>query len=273
MVQEAFALQGLLTHVLRDTGLDGDDGDDEIRPVAGDAGTLTCQRRSWVERETTRRTKLIAFTFLHTHSLAYDAYPVLRSNEVNLRLPCSTKEWKASTPWQWRAATDDVPKQQLYLQEALPLFLKNESPSAAPLDPIPTPLGNYVLLQGPYRQLDTGDPRLIARSLATAPDVQRGDGIIAALLYATHMLGIPVRLGVDRVARSQALFRSNLKLDPCYASAATAPTDLVHPTNLGLAVMDIWAHFFKSNTQRPFINIIGNSLQGCRDILVRQAAR
>jgi hypothetical protein len=32
--------------------------------------------------------------------------------------------------------------------------------------------------------------------------------VISALLYATHALSIPVRLGVDRVARSQAFFWS-----------------------------------------------------------------
>lgn len=33
-------------------------------------------------------------------------------------------------------------------------------------------------------------------------------GAATALLYAAHMLSIPVRLGVDRVARSQAFFWS-----------------------------------------------------------------
>lgn len=38
--------------------------------------------------------------------------------------------------------------------------------------------------------------------------MERGGGVITALLYAAHMLSIPVRLGVDRVARSQAFFWS-----------------------------------------------------------------
>jgi hypothetical protein len=32
------------------------------------------------------------------------------------------------------------------------------------------------------------------------------------------------------------------------------------PRDLSIAVLKIWAHFFKSNTQWPFINIIGQSL-------------
>ena len=61
---------------------------------------------------------------------------------------------------------------------------------------------------GPYRQLHMRDPQRIARALAGCPEIDRSEGVIAALLYATHMLGIPVRLGVDRVAKSQAFFWS-----------------------------------------------------------------
>lgn len=61
---------------------------------------------------------------------------------------------------------------------------------------------------GPYRQLETRDPARIARALSRAPRLERGDGVISALLYAAHALSVPVRLGVDRVARSQAFFWS-----------------------------------------------------------------
>lgn len=61
---------------------------------------------------------------------------------------------------------------------------------------------------GPYRQLETRDPVRIAQAISKSPSVVRSDGVISALLYAIHMLSIPVRLGVDRVARSQAFFWS-----------------------------------------------------------------
>ena len=153
MVREAFGLQALLTQILKDTGLD-DARQSEIRNPdeqqshrSDSRRTLDTQWREWVDRESCRRAKLIAFSFLHTHSIAYNVYPVLRSNEINLRLPCSTKEWKAGTPSQWLSATKEVPKQQLYFQEALSSLLRNKGGPAA-LDPIPTPLGNYVLLHG-----------------------------------------------------------------------------------------------------------------------------
>jgi hypothetical protein len=61
---------------------------------------------------------------------------------------------------------------------------------------------------GPFRKLETRNPSRIAEALCRSPHVKRSDGVISALLYATHALGIPVRLGIDRVARSQAFFWS-----------------------------------------------------------------
>lgn len=137
--------------------------------------------------------------------------------------------------------------------------------------------------------------------------------MISALLYSIHMLSIPVRLGVDRVARSQAFFwsvRHSLAGLECAVllskwlfslarSVGTTPLSdsegrIVHwvwcivdeaysvvdfddvdaasvtvdrePATLGLAVLRIWAYFFKSNTQWPFINIIGRSLEKYREM-------
>ncbi|KAL2826175.1 hypothetical protein BJY01DRAFT_150385 [Aspergillus pseudoustus] len=395
-VQESFVLQDLLIHFIRDVGLEDVEWPPPINDE-NDGASLGRSWRTWIDQESSRRSRLIAFSILHTHSIAYNVYPTLRSNEVNLRLPCSTKEWKAPTPALWHAAMKEIQKPQLYFKEALSLLLKNRN-EGAPLDPIPTPLGNYVLLHGllqrihivrdlslpvmnntaalpreeveklerglrawtsgwqqapestldpnnengpipftsssllalayvriylhlgPYRALETRDPVRIARAIASSPDIERSDDIIAALLYATHMLGIPVRLGVERVARSQAFFwsvRHSLSSLECgvllskwlaklavtmggsplsdsedrilswvrriveeaYSvidfdeeeSQSTYHINIRDPAHLSLAVLKIWAHFFKSNTQWPFINIIGRSLVKYCGILVQNS--
>jgi hypothetical protein len=144
LLQEAFTLQGLLAQVLRDVGL----GEESPDAFSDDNSASQSAWESWVHQESVRRAKLIAFSFLHTHSIAYNVYPVLRSNEINLRLPCSTKEWKASSPSQWQLARRETSKQQLLFQHALSLLLKKPGDGTGALDPIPTPLGNYVLLHG-----------------------------------------------------------------------------------------------------------------------------
>lgn len=145
LVQEAFALQSLLAQVLRDLGLEEEQ--EELRGSTSDLPSLQASWLAWVRQESVRRAKLIAFSFIHVHSVAYNVYPVLRSNELHLYLPCSTKEWKAPTARQWQSARREIGKQQLHFQEALSLLLRNEDCSV-PLDPIPTPLGNYLLLHG-----------------------------------------------------------------------------------------------------------------------------
>ncbi|KAI4759252.1 amidase signature enzyme [Aureobasidium sp. EXF-3400] len=385
MVRQAFAVQETLTQYLRSEGLH-----EVAKPDT--APSLDREWHSWIAEESSRRTKLVAFSFLHTHSIAYDVYPPLRSNEVGLRLPSSTLEWNAPTAVLWDAARRTILKPQLYFKEALSLLFDQRNEPAR-LDPIPTPLGNYVLLHGliqrihivrdlslpvmsdmaalppeeveklerglrcwtsgwqqapessldpnnengpipftsssllalayariylnlgPYRQIQTRDPQRIARALARCPEIDRSEGVIAALLYATHMLGIPVRLGVDRVAKSQAFFwsvRHSLASLDCAIllskwlfnltrSVATQPLndseerilywvkciveeayavvdfddeppeaiDYRNTDDIALAVLKIWAHFFKSNSQWPFINIIGQGLAMYRGMLLQ----
>lgn len=38
------------------------------------------------------------------------------------------------------------------------------------------------------------------------------------------------------------------------------PIDYADPYSLSDAILEIWSHFFKSNTQWPFINTIGEAL-------------
>ncbi|KAM5350723.1 hypothetical protein ACJ41O_007228 [Fusarium nematophilum] len=364
ILEEAFALQGLLIQVLRDLGLEEQDTNLDSDTSLQDTWL------AWVHQESVRRAKLISFSFTHTHSIAYNIYPPLRTNEIHLRLPCHTAEWQAPTAVAWKAAHDQIKKQQLSFQEALSLLLRG---GEGALDPIPTPIGNYMLLHGllqriyivrdlslpmvdkcaalppdeldkldqglrswttswqqapessldpnnengpipftsssllglayvrihlnigPYRQLETRDPDRIAKALMKCPDVERSDGVISALLYAAHALSIPVRLGVERVARSQAFFwsvRHSLSALEC-AVLLTSEDRMLHwirciveeafsvvdfdqdevdlqldPRGLSLAVLKIWAHFFKSNTQWRFINMIGASLERYRELLI-----
>lgn len=139
LMQEAFSLQSMLVRSLRDFGLA------ENVTVAPRHSPLLWHE--WAEEESIRRTRLISFCFVHIHSIAYNVYPMLRSSEIHLRLPCSTKEWKAATASDWEAAQREAGPQPLFFQEALAILLQPSRTSVVP-DPIPTPLGNYILLHG-----------------------------------------------------------------------------------------------------------------------------
>ncbi|KAJ5689182.1 hypothetical protein N7462_003574 [Penicillium macrosclerotiorum] len=374
LVQEAFQLQIQLVQHLREAGLS------ESYP---DSRVASQDWYEWADQESIRRTKLISFCFIHIHSVAYNAYPSLRSNEIHMRLPCSTKEWTANNAIEWEVAQRDRGPQQLLFQDALTLLLQ-KSRSAVPLEPIPSPLGNYMLLHGllqrihivselslpngnhstslpteelnkieralrswtsvwqqapessldpqnangpipftssallglayvrlslnlgPYRRLETRDPTTIAKTLCRSPKPERSYRLIPALIYSAHALSIPVRLGIDHIAMSQAFFWSVrhslaslecavllskwlftlaeaapdqalsenesriLRWTQCIVEEAYSSIDLedeseaprnLEPSTLGMAVLRLWARLFRRNTQWPFINILGQSLE------------
>ncbi|RAH47865.1 uncharacterized protein BO95DRAFT_461615 [Aspergillus brunneoviolaceus CBS 621.78] len=380
LVQEAFGLQNLLVRCLREFGLA------ENIIAAPRHGPL--QWHEWAEEESIRRTRFISFCFVHIHSIAYNIYPVLRSSEVHLRLPCSTKEWNAATAHEWEAAQKEVGSQQLFFQDALALLLQ-PARHPVPLEPIPAPLGNYILLHGllqrihlvselsipngdhsfslpteelnkleralrtwtsvwqqapessldphnengpipftsssflglayvrlslnlgAYRQLETRDPYRIAAALHRSPRPSRSYQLTPALIYAAHALSVPVRLGIDHVARSQAFFwsvRHSIASLECAVllskwllslaetggtqSLSSNESRILHwtrcivqeaydsldpdkdetfpgldPTSLGLAVIQLWARLFRKNTQWPFINVMGESLEQYLDLI------
>ncbi|KKK15442.1 hypothetical protein ARAM_005354 [Aspergillus rambellii] len=389
LVQEALGLQGLMVRSLREFGLTESFSVTSTHPPQ--------QWHEWAEEESIRRTLLLSFCYVHIHSIAYNIYPVLRSSEVHLRLPCSTKEWKAGSAEEWETAQKEVGSPQLFFQDALAHLLQPPRSSSVLLDPIPTPVGNYILLHGllqrihlvselsiskgnqplalpieelnkleralhswtsvwqqapessldqgnengplpftssallglayvrlslnlgPYRHLETRDPMTIASALHRAPKLEPTSYLTPALLYSAHALSIPVRLGIDHIARSQAFFWSvqhsvasldcavllskwlmSLKDDQnltenkenesrilywtrCIVQEAYTSMDLdasdsfpgiepgsgiatgtainLETRSLGFAVIKLWARLFRKNTQWPFINVLGESLE------------
>ncbi|UPX19705.1 uncharacterized protein EKO05_0009959 [Ascochyta rabiei] len=278
LLQQAFCLRGLLVQTLRDIGL-------REESVGNTASTSkSAMWDQWVQLESARRTKLVAFCYINVHSIAYNIHPLLWSSELHLKLPCCTPQWQASSAAQWFALRRDNKEEQMPFQQALSLLLQGPTGSET-VRPIPSPIGNYILLHailqrihvvrelsfpmtsstkisaselqtvsralrswtslwqqtpesildpnnesgpipftssallvvayvrlsldiGQYRYLDSRDPTTIAAGLAQLPDIERNDNLLSALLYSTHALSIPVRLGIDRVARSQAFFWS-----------------------------------------------------------------
>ncbi|CAG8944189.1 unnamed protein product [Penicillium salamii] len=374
LLKAAFRLRSLLTQYLRICGM-------REAPVSGKLSW-----NEWIKNETARRTKLVSFCFLNIHSVAYNAAASIRSSEIFLRLPCTTKEWNATSMQEWEAAHSGIEAEQLEFPVVLDRMLRS-SDKVVTLSPIPSPLGSYVVLQGliqrcslvrdlalglpnepshlpseelnklegalrswtfiwqqapessldplnengpiaftsssllglayirlslnigPFRRLETRDPAIIANFLLKCPLPERGPRLTPALIYAVHAMTIPVRLGIDFLARSQAFF---LSVRYCLASMECAVflskwlltlvpsmADLtginyitefeirvltwirdilqeandsidaedeerlpfVKPFDMSVAVLRLWARFFRGNLQWPFINIIGLALQ------------
>ena len=278
LLQQAFCLRGLLVQTLRDIGLR------EENANTNGSSSRSAMWDQWVQLESARRTKLVAFCYINVHTIAYNVHPLLWSSELHLRLPCCTPQWQASSAAQWSALRRDNREDQMPFQQALSVLLQGSTGSDT-VQPIPSPIGNYILLHallqrihvvrelsfpltpspkistselqtlsralrswtslwqqtpesildpnnesgpipftssallvvayvrlsldiGQHRHLDSRDPDTIAAGLIQLPEIERNDNLLSALLYSTHALSIPVRLGIDRVARSQAFFWS-----------------------------------------------------------------
>ncbi|RMZ67614.1 regulatory amdA [Pyrenophora seminiperda CCB06] len=278
LLQQAFALRGLLVQTLRDIGLEEEKSD-----LNGSTSRAALWDQ-WVQRESSRRTKLVSFAYINVHSVAYNIHPLLWSSELHLRLPCLSPEWQASSAAQWATLQRETREEQMHFQRALSILLQGTTNQEL-VHPVPSPVGNYILLHallqriyvvrelsfpatspatisdaemqvisralrawtslwqqtpesmldpnnesgpipftssallvvayvrlslniGPYRHLESRDTDVIAKGLTQVPNIERNDNLLPALLYSTHALSIPVRLGIDRVARSQAFFWS-----------------------------------------------------------------
>lgn len=58
---------------------------------------------------------------------------------------------------------------------------------------------------GPCRQLESRDPMQIAHAFRSAPRLERSPYVARAVLQCAHSLSIPVRIGIEFVARTQTL--------------------------------------------------------------------
>ncbi|KAL4963786.1 transcription factor domain-containing protein [Aspergillus stella-maris] len=99
---------------------------------------------SWIRNESAKRLKLIVFCFFGIHTIVFDLPSMILTEEISLDLPCTEKEWTASSASQWmevRQHGRETPK----LQDALnSLFTRN--PSAPGQIESFTSLGGYVLI-------------------------------------------------------------------------------------------------------------------------------
>lgn len=128
LLQQAFALRGLLVQTLRDIGLE------EHETCISSSTSRSAMWDYWVQRESSRRTKLVAFCYINVHSIAYNIHPLLWSSELHLRLPCCTQEWQATSAAQWISLQRDGREQQMPFQQALSILLQVSTNEGMPGD-------------------------------------------------------------------------------------------------------------------------------------------
>ncbi|KAJ5916978.1 hypothetical protein N7504_000993 [Penicillium tannophilum] len=95
---------------------------------------------SWIFRERVKRIKLIVFCFFNIHTIVFDIPPVILTEEIFLDLPCTEREWQASSPELWQLARSQSPGEPKF-QDALSALFDPHSDMERF-----SSLGGYVLI-------------------------------------------------------------------------------------------------------------------------------
>ncbi|KAJ0414441.1 fungal-specific transcription factor domain-containing protein [Aspergillus carlsbadensis] len=98
---------------------------------------------SWIRNESAKRTKLIVFCFYGIHTIVFDLPSMILPEEITLDLPCTEKEWTATSASQWleiREHSRGSPR----MQNALNLLF-TRTPGTGECESF-TSLGGYVLI-------------------------------------------------------------------------------------------------------------------------------
>ncbi|KAK3905499.1 CMD multi-domain protein [Staphylotrichum tortipilum] len=238
LLREALAIQSILASIVREDGLcmgtpQSHDSDDW---------------QALMRYESVLRTKYIVFCFFNLHCIVYNIPPLILSTELQMRLPCSAAEFKADTASSWRGAVRETElplefqtsAQRLFLRPALgevslsekdTALLKNalrnwqlgwERSRQSSLGPSgahgPVAFNSVALLRlayvrinidmGPCRALGTRDPLQIAQALREMPMVRRSPDLTPTLLHSAHVISIPIKIGIQLVAKTQTFVRS-----------------------------------------------------------------
>ena len=95
---------------------------------------------SWIHYECVKRTRFIVFCFFNILTIVFDLPPVILTEELSLDLPCTEKEWQASSEEMWKAARSQSPGEPKFQHALSALFSPNSGMEQF------SSLGSYVLI-------------------------------------------------------------------------------------------------------------------------------
>ena len=298
---------------------------------------LPCSEREW-EAETTeqwrryRRHQPQAINFWHAFGKLFDggeerptAFSALGSH--GLIHAVIQRIWlihqTASLPSRSGALSDsDIEELERVLKRWRIGWEKDDEASATPLGGHgPMSFTSTALLRLAYirlnmehgpvpRSMGSWDPERIASNFAAMPEARRSTRVTRAALHCAHGLSIPVKLGIDFIARTQVFFWSNqyalCSLESAlfltkWLEAVTAPNSndklaaeearlldfvlqmvaeteyaadtsylLATPRRLGAIVARLWAKLFREDSVWEIVGLIGSSLLAYAELLERK---
>ncbi|KAJ5113842.1 hypothetical protein N7456_002376 [Penicillium angulare] len=129
LVRQAVAAQSVLAMVVRQLGLTESPSDSPLLSWEG-----------WAREESSRRTKLIIFSFFNLHTIAFNLPSPIMLTDIQLRIPCTEMEWKATEATAWRKVHEQSAPMPLFQDCFKSLLNHSHTP------PHVSSLGGHVLV-------------------------------------------------------------------------------------------------------------------------------
>jgi hypothetical protein len=108
--------------------------------------------KTWTTLETLKRTLLVIYCFFNIHTILFDLPPMMLNRELNIDLPCSEQEWKASSEAEWRAVNGETGVASQGFQDTYSsLFSSNYNPHLSTKGF--SALGGYALIHAIIQQI------------------------------------------------------------------------------------------------------------------------
>ncbi|KAF3483631.1 nucleoside transporter family protein [Arthroderma uncinatum] len=126
---EGFSIERRLAALIQEYGL-------EQEPMKPDVSW-----EQWIQLETAKRTKLMAYCFLNLRCIVYNSLPIIPSSDINMSLPSTADEFNANTRAKWAEAHSISPPESSFRGGLDRLFVLQ----AGDADWVNTSLGDYVL--------------------------------------------------------------------------------------------------------------------------------
>ena len=127
LARHAILTQNVLAMLIRQHGL---------RETPSNASTW----EDWARVESSRRTKLIIFSFFNLHRILLNLPSPVMMSDVNLRLPCTERVWKATSARSWSSIFQES-EQPLLFQEYFAMLFKPSKPA-----PACSSLGSHIMI-------------------------------------------------------------------------------------------------------------------------------
>lgn len=142
LLRESLTVRSYLALLVQESGLSN--------PPTSTSGSSW---ENWIKAESEKRTKCLIYCFFNLHCIAYDIPPLIVSTKMEITLPQTAREWRASSAWEWAEIRRQQPPVEVKFLDALTTLFAKPGTILQKSLPATSSLGNYMLITAISQQI------------------------------------------------------------------------------------------------------------------------